>query len=88
MPSDLEHSESATAAATAIRNVCSSCGTILADSHLDVLLQLYQKVQGQGAAVPAGAQKQSTAGHRFTESTMNLCEYVVLVNITKSTMDA
>ena len=62
MSSGLEHSESATAAATAIRNVCSSCGTFLAESHLDVLLQLYQKVQGQGAAAPAGAQKLQEQG--------------------------
>ena len=53
---DLEHAEAAGAAASAIRDVCHSCGRYLAASYLDGLMQLYQKVQGQGAAAPAGAQ--------------------------------
>lgn len=53
----LEHSESAGAAATAIRHICHSCGKYLAASHLDALMQLYQKVQGQGAAAPASSHK-------------------------------
>ena len=54
---DLEHAEAAGAAASAIRNICHSCGRYLAASYLDGLMQLYQKVQGQGTMAPAGSQK-------------------------------
>ena len=53
----LEHPEASGAAASAIRNICHSCGRYLAGSYLEGLMQLYQKVQGQGAAAPPGTQK-------------------------------
>lgn len=53
----LEHTEASGAAASAIRNICHSCGRYLASSYLEGLMQLYQKVQGQGAAAPIGTQK-------------------------------
>jgi len=40
-----------------MRHICHSCGKYLAASHLNALMQLYQKVQGQGAAAPAGSHK-------------------------------
>ena len=45
----LEQADSSAAAASAIRHICYDCGPYIAASYLEVLLQLYQKVQGQGA---------------------------------------